>query len=153
MVKFLQKFKAKLFPSLNITPKLPIFSDILWNSKAQEFYLLCIFFFRKLLGNLLNKKEEVNEEKGKLEIQDGGCRRLRKFSGISKRMFQNDSCATAPDRKAIFQQEDQKPLERNLQRGEVGLDWFAVSYLLVVWQVCHSIREKHTVIDTQKLSK
>lgn len=68
------------------------------------------------------QKRGSNEEKGKLEIRDRGCRRLRKLSGISKRMFRNDSCATAPDRKATFQQEDQKPLERNLQRGEIGLD-------------------------------
>lgn len=69
--------------------------------------LYILFPSRKRLGNPLHRKEEVNEEKGKPEITGNrGCSRLRKFPRLSKRMFQNDSYATALDSKPIFQQED-----------------------------------------------
>lgn len=69
--------------------------------------------------NLLHKKkkkEEVNEERGRSEIQETeDLGDYRKFPGGSERTFWNDSCAAALDGKPIFEQEDQKPRERILQ--------------------------------------
>lgn len=38
--------------------------------RSSKFYLLCLLFLRKLLENLVQKKEEVSEEKGRHAIQE-----------------------------------------------------------------------------------
>lgn len=77
-------------------------------------------------GSASPKRGHKWRKKQTWDTGNRGCRRLRKFPGVSERMLQSDSCAAALNSKSIFKQEDGKLWEKNPPRGEHFADWFVV---------------------------